>query len=85
MTPPRAILHQSRPVYFTEGPKLARSQLNPIISIKSPLKVLGECSYTDLLPFLPFARHLDRDKDGRGDCCGEKVRGPLLRHTGENK
>jgi hypothetical protein len=33
-----AILHQT--VYFTEGPKLARSQRDSLISIKSPLKVL---------------------------------------------
>jgi hypothetical protein len=53
--------------------------------MKSPLKVLGGCSYSDLLPFLPFARCLDRDKDGRDEGCGEEVRSPLLWHTGENK
>jgi hypothetical protein len=76
---------KSKLVYFTQGPKLVRSQFDLVISIKSPLKVLGGYSYSNLLPFLLFARHLDRDKDIRDEDCGEEVRGPPLRHTGENK
>jgi hypothetical protein len=43
------------------------------------------CRYSDLLPFLPFARHLDRDKDRRDEGCAEEVRGPPFWHMGENK
>jgi hypothetical protein len=50
---------------------------DPIISIKSPLKVLGDYSYSYLIPFLPFARCLDRDKDGRDEGCGDEVRNLL--------
>jgi hypothetical protein len=74
---------KSRLVYFTEGPKLVSSQ--SIISTKFPLKVLGECFYSDLFTFLLFARHLDRNKDGRDEGCGDEVRGSPLQHIGENK
>jgi hypothetical protein len=70
---------------LTKGPKLVRSQFAPVVSIKSPLKVLEECSYSDLLPFLPFSRHLDRDKNGRDEVCREEVRSSPLWHTRENK
>jgi hypothetical protein len=76
---------KSRLVYFTEGPKLVSSQFGFIISIKFPLTVLGECFYSDLFPFLLFARHLDRNKDGRDEGCGDEVRGSPLQHIGENK
>jgi hypothetical protein len=81
MSPPRATYTKSRPVYYTEGPKLVRSQFDPIISIKSPLKVLGGV----LTLTSSHSSHLDRDKDGRNEDCGEEVRGPPLWHTGENK
>jgi hypothetical protein len=85
MTPPRAILLQKQASLFHRGPKLIRSQFDPVISIKSPLKVLGGCYYSDLLPFFPFIRHLDKEKDRRDKGCGNEVRGPPLWHIGENK
>jgi hypothetical protein len=72
------------PTPKVKGPKLAKSHLDPVISIKSPTKFIGGFSYSDLLPFLPFDRHIDRDKDGRDEGCGEEVRGPPFLHTGEN-
>jgi hypothetical protein len=74
---------KSRPVYFTEVPKLIRSQLDSVTSLVSTKEAGGVLTLTS--SHSSITGHQDIDRDGRDEGCREGVWGAPLWHTVENK